>query len=137
MMTFLSRPNLIIAHYCLLCGCDYSTMSSPKDVYLIAYNSFCCLGWTAVWALSVTAVRVALAEGQLPSEALASVYAYENVSVLLYYSQMAALLEIVHALLRLVRSPVLVTAMQVGSRIVALLALVYSSEAQSKCSKLL
>jgi Protein tyrosine phosphatase-like protein, PTPLA len=39
-------------------------------------------------------------------------------------------LEIAHALFRLVRSPVMVTAMQVMSRIVALVAIAYAPAAQ-------
>lgn len=46
--------------------------------------------------------------------------------------QSAAILEIVHAALGLVRSPVFVTTMQVGSRIVALHMLNVSPKAQSK-----
>ena len=46
--------------------------------------------------------------------------------------QCAAILEIVHAAVRLVRSPLFVTTMQVGSRIVALHMVVNSVQAQSE-----
>jgi hypothetical protein len=67
--------------------------------------------------------------------ALASVYGAEGEGVvametLLWYTQGAALMEIAHAALGLVRSPVAVTAMQVMSRIVALVAVVYAPSAQ-------
>ena len=51
---------------------------------------------------------------------------------LLFVTQSAALLEIAHAAVGLVRSPVMVTAMQVFSRIVALVAITFSKDAQSK-----
>jgi very-long-chain (3R)-3-hydroxyacyl-CoA dehydratase len=46
--------------------------------------------------------------------------------------QTAALLEIVHAAMGIVRSPVIVTAMQVSSRIFALVAVLYAPTSQSK-----
>jgi len=92
-----------------------------------------------VWKTAVTTVLTKMSDPEDTSGsfldqlsyALSSVYNAE-MEPLLYYSQMAALLEIVHAFLRLVRSPVLVTAMQVSSRIVALIAIVHASSAQSK-----
>jgi very-long-chain (3R)-3-hydroxyacyl-CoA dehydratase len=66
------------------------------------------------------------------SNALRSIYhSNELFSSVLVMSQCMALLEIVHALIGIVKSPVLVTAMQVMSRIVALVALYYSPNAQS------
>lgn len=76
---------------------------------------------------------VSLAKG-IPEQglidALANVYFADGLAMTLFYAQSAALLEIVHAALGLVRSPVLVTAMQVGSRLVALAAVVLSPQAQ-------
>ena len=109
-----------------------------KDAYLIAYNSLCCVGWAVVFGLAVLSVVTGLREeDKLPlREVLANVYATEGLAQMLIISQTAALLEIVHAAVGLVRSPVLVTAMQVMSRIVALVAVVNSVEAQSKYSVL-
>ena len=50
----------------------------------------------------------------------------------LIVSQLAALLEIVHAAVGIVRSPVMVTTMQVMSRVVVLFAAVFSSTGASK-----
>jgi len=106
-------------------------MSGLKDIYLVTYNSLCCIGWACVWVLAVQSLSTNLSTNSLSVwEALANVY--EPVHQVLFYSQCAALLEIVHAAVRLVRSPVLVTAMQVMSRIVALFALVNSTRAQNQ-----
>ena len=105
---------------------------NPKDVYLVLYNLSCCIGWAGVWLLTV----LSLIE-DVPSigivKALAAVYNEEpNLAELLALVQSAALLEIVHAAIGFVRSPVTVTAMQVMSRIVALFAIYFSPDAQSK-----
>lgn len=55
-----------------------------------------------------------------------------SLATMLTLVQSAAILEIVHAALGLVRSPVFVTMMQVGSRIVALHMINHSPTAQSK-----
>jgi very-long-chain (3R)-3-hydroxyacyl-CoA dehydratase len=98
----------------------------PKNVYLILYNALCCAGWGLVLKLALTTV----VEGG--TDALSNVYATEGLSMFLTYAQSAALLEILHAAVGLVRSPVVVTALQVGSRIAALVAVNASSDAQSK-----
>ena len=103
----------------------------PKEVYLILYNVCACVGWSVVLALALKTLAVGVPQDGL-TEALSNVYATEGLATFLTYSQTAALLEIVHAALGLVRSPVLVTAMQVGSRIVALIAVNGSLAAQSK-----
>jgi very-long-chain (3R)-3-hydroxyacyl-CoA dehydratase len=100
----------------------------PKDMYLILYNVFCCAGWALVLKLALTTV----AQGDSLPDSLASVYSTEGLATLLTYSQSAALLEILHAAVGLVRSPVVVTALQVGSRIAALVAINASEDAQSK-----
>jgi very-long-chain (3R)-3-hydroxyacyl-CoA dehydratase len=98
-------------------------------MYLILYNSLCCAGWATVWALAVQSVVTDTpAKGLL--SALASVYAAPSLAWMLTVSQSAALLEIMHAAAGLVRSPVMVTAMQVMSRIVALVAICFSPAAQ-------
>jgi hypothetical protein len=105
---------------------------SPKDAYLIFYNVLCCVGWALVCKTALQSILSDLGASIGLLDALAEVYYAPNLANLLWYSQLAALLEIVHALLRLVRSPVMVTAMQVGSRIVALVAIAYAPSAQGK-----
>jgi very-long-chain (3R)-3-hydroxyacyl-CoA dehydratase len=99
----------------------------PKEIYLILYNSLCCVGWATVLA---GAVKVLLAGDGSIVESLSNVYA--PVAAMLTYSQSAALLEIMHSAVGLVRSPVVVTAMQVSSRIFALVAIIYSPESQGE-----
>ena len=97
---------------------------SPKDGYLIFYNSACCAGWALVLKLGLGSL--------LSGGALSDVYALEGLASSLTIVQTAALLEIVHAAMGLVRSPVFVTTMQVGSRIAALFAVNNSPAAQGK-----
>ena len=112
-------------------------------MYLIVYNLSCCAGWSLILAAAVQSVAYDAPKDGL-KDALASVYsngeialpAVDSLGDLLFYTQSAALLEIVHAAVGLVRSPVMVTAMQVMSRIVALLAVTYAPTAQSKWHKL-
>ena len=115
----------------------------PKDIYLIIYNLSCCGGWLLILVAAIGSLANDVPKDGL-KEALANVYSNGEVSLqglfsssnsigsLLFYTQSAALLEIVHAAVGLVRSPVVVTAMQVMSRIVALLAVTYSPHSQSK-----
>lgn len=106
-------------------------MGGAKDLYLIAYNGACCAGWAVVWLLAVQTILPS-SEPTLTSfkEALSNVY--DAVHFWLTVSQSAALLEILHSLFGLVRSPVMVTTLQVMSRIVALVAVVYSPDAKSE-----
>lgn len=97
-------------------------------MYLILYNALLCAGWAIVLKMAVT--TVISGEGSL-WESLASVYSTEGLATFLNYSQTAALMEIVHAAVGLVRSPVVVTTLQVGSRIAALWAINESVDAQS------
>lgn len=114
-----------------------------KDAYLILYNNALTVGWAMVWCIAANAVvtgmlmnRNQLQLQQLVTvrlhEVLAQVYAADGLALMLVFSQTAALLEIFHAMTGLVRSPVAVTFMQVMSRIVALVAIVYSESAQCK-----
>jgi very-long-chain (3R)-3-hydroxyacyl-CoA dehydratase len=100
-----------------------------KDAYLIAYNLACCLGWATVWILGVLSLYDSVVvQGLTWLEAATRVY--DAVAFWLQVSQSAAIMEIVHAAVGLVRSPVSVTFLQVMSRIVALVAIVYAPEAQ-------
>ena len=102
------------------------------DLYLIGYNSACCVGWFMVWCMAVYSVATSVTSIDSIPTALANVYFFDSLELFLTISQTAALLEIVHALVGFVRSPVVVTFMQVMSRIVALVAVVYSPAAQSQ-----
>mmetsp|Transcript_25612 Transcript_25612/g.60364 ORF Transcript_25612/g.60364 Transcript_25612/m.60364 type:complete len:760 (+) Transcript_25612:121-2400(+) len=114
----------------------------PKEMYLIAYNLGCCFGWSLLLLASLRSVISGIPEDGL-KESLANVYGNGDMPIqvlsssnpigdLLFFTQSVALLEIAHAVLGLVRSPVVVTAMQVMSRIVALVAVTYSPEAQNQ-----
>ena len=101
---------------------------SPTSIYLILYNILCCAGWATVLALGLQTVINGI---DSPMDALASVYDRDTpLPSFLFYVQSAALLEIVHAGLGFVRSPLFVTTMQVGSRIAALFAIVNSPMSQ-------
>ncbi len=124
-----------------------------KDLYLILYNALCCLGWAYVLALGVpsliTSVSTATSSGTSLVDALkdagANLYfatpstagwsdeSSPSLAFVLTIVQSAAILEVVHAALGLVRSPVFVTMMQVGSRIVALHMVKTCPKAQCKC----
>ncbi|GKY92003.1 hypothetical protein MPSEU_000171900 [Mayamaea pseudoterrestris] len=104
----------------------------PKDAYLILYNFLCCAGWALICKIAVQSIFSDLAANTNVTDALSHVYAASHMAQLLWYTQMAAIMEVVHAMLKLVRSPVLVTAMQVGSRIFALLAVAYAPSAQAQ-----
>jgi very-long-chain (3R)-3-hydroxyacyl-CoA dehydratase len=111
---------------------DPFIIMTPKDMYLIVYNLCCCVGWSTIYAQSILSLVKGIPEDGL-KEALANMYnSTENLADLLFYTQSAAVLEIVHAAVGLVRSPVIVTTMQVASRIWALLAVTYSPNAQCK-----
>jgi hypothetical protein len=103
----------------------------PKEIYLILYNLGACAGWSLTLSLALQTLAKGIPEDGL-KESLANVYAAEGLAMYLTYSQTAALLEILHAALGLVRSPVIVTTMQLMSRIVALVAIVYSPNAQTQ-----
>lgn len=109
-------------------------MMGVKDLYLLAYNGACFVGWLSILVLAVQTVFKGLSGGATTSlsDSLARVYDTPHLALLLTCSQSAALLEILHAALGLVRSPVIVTAMQVSSRIFALVAVTFSAQAQSK-----
>ena len=101
---------------------------SPKDLYLVLYNLGCCLGWAYVLSIGVNTL---ITDG-VSKSSLASIYSQPGLADALTVVQSVALLEIVHAMIGFVRSPVFVTTMQVGSRIAALFAIVNSPEAGGK-----
>lgn len=103
---------------------------SIGTMYLILYNAICCSGWATVLVLAIKTM-VEMGGGATLSDRLCSVYD-GPLPDWLYYVQTAALLEIVHAMVGLVRSPVFVTTMQVGSRIAALNTMLYSPVSQDQ-----
>ena len=132
--------------------------ATSKDIYLIQYNAFCCLGWAYVLALGIPTLvqsiaasmsslssgtsfieALKIAGGELyfatPATAGLAEESSPSLATMLTVVQCAAILEIVHAAVGLVRSPVFVTMMQVGSRIVALHMVTHSPKAQSKSIK--
>jgi len=102
------------------------------DAYLILYNSVACAGWAMVLSLSLLSLRESLSSGAGLFDSLAEVYSYKNVGMVLFYSQSMALLEIAHAALKLAKSPVVPTTLQVMSRIVALYAIHNSENCQNQ-----
>jgi len=101
----------------------------PKEIYLIFYNAACCVGWAYVLAMAVQALVKGIPEDGV-SEALAGIFGLKDMENILTLVQSAALMEIIHAAIGLVRSPVVVTAMQVSSRIFALVAVKYAPTSQ-------
>eukprot|EP00211_Chloroparvula_japonica_P003862 CAMPEP_0119130022 /NCGR_PEP_ID=MMETSP1310-20130426/7527_1 /TAXON_ID=464262 /ORGANISM="Genus nov. species nov., Strain RCC2339" /LENGTH=766 /DNA_ID=CAMNT_0007120489 /DNA_START=63 /DNA_END=2364 /DNA_ORIENTATION=- len=78
--------------------------------YLLAYNLFSCAGWAYILYLAIAE----LSQGGDASTV------WPLVATPLTIVQTAAILEIFHALFRIVRSPVVITTIQVMSRIVVL-----------------
>eukprot|EP01104_Vermistella_antarctica_P005936 TRINITY_DN16682_c0_g1_i1.p1 TRINITY_DN16682_c0_g1~~TRINITY_DN16682_c0_g1_i1.p1 ORF type:complete len:760 (+),score=228.59 TRINITY_DN16682_c0_g1_i1:73-2280(+) len=76
-------------------------------IYLLAYNLASCFGWAYILFLVVKSYQADETASEL----------YEKVGEPLMYVQSAALLEVFHSLLGLVRSPVVTTLMQVASRL--------------------
>mmetsp|Transcript_12615 Transcript_12615/g.17901 ORF Transcript_12615/g.17901 Transcript_12615/m.17901 type:complete len:763 (+) Transcript_12615:74-2362(+) len=107
---------------------------SISNAYLMLYNAVCCAGWATVLHLGLPGVISALLTFDVSAtkEALASLYAVQGLSFVLNIVQTAALLEIVHAAVGLVRSPVVVTTLQVGSRIAAIFCAMNSPNAQTQ-----
>jgi len=102
-----------------------------KETYLLAYNAACAMAWALVLRQAIFSMADDVGEYGVAG-ALARVYATKDLALVLTWAQCAALLEIVHSAIGLVRSPVVVTFMQVSSRIVALFALVNSPESQGE-----
>ena len=107
------------------------TKIGVKEVYLLAYNATCAVAWALVLRLAIQTLMEDIPEHGI-KDALANVYATKELAMLLMWAQLAAILEILHSAVGLVRSPVIVTFMQVSSRVVALFALVNSPNAQGE-----
>lgn len=76
----------------------------------MAFNALSCFGWAYVWWITVNAYLEDLSPADL----------WDRVALPLKITQTAAVLEVLHALFGVVRSPVVTVAMQVASRIVLL-----------------
>lgn len=83
-------------------------------LYLLAYNAALIFGWGYVLFLSGTTFA---------SKGASAVY--EAVEQPLLVAQTAAVLEVLHAMLGIARSPVMVTAMQVSSRLMVVWGVLY------------
>ena len=106
---------------------------APSDLYLIAYNGLCCAGWAQVLIQALNFLYTSYQMDELMI-GLESVF-FSGLADYLIIVQLAALLEIAHAAVGLVRSPVMVTTMQVMSRVVVLFPAVYSSTGASEFQK--
>ena len=84
--------------------------SSTKRTYLIAYNGTCLVLWSIITLRAVLLIPVLLSHDKLHG-------LFEALFPLLKYTQTLALLEIVHAVIGLVRASPVTTAMQVASRV--------------------
>jgi len=97
----------------------------PADYYLVLYNALCAAGWAQVLAQSVNYLSISYQTEELKL-GLESVL-FSGIADYLIVVQLAALLEIVHSAVGLVRSPVFVTTLQVMSRVVVLFPAILSS----------
>jgi len=79
----------------------------PSDIYLFLYNAVQVAGWGSILVKTVTGLLGGLSNEQL----------YQNVETELQIFQTAAVLEIFHIALGLVRSPLATTITQVYSRV--------------------
>ena len=86
---------------------------SVSTLYLALYNCACAIGW----ALCLRGVAGALLAENGGWNGVAAQKAWADIGDVLVIVQTAAALEILHAILRLVRSPVVPTIIQVSSRL--------------------
>lgn len=100
-----------------------NSMVAPSDLYLFSYNAAQVAGWSVVLVKTIICL--------LSGKSFTSTY--EETEVWLDVFQTAAVLEIVHAAIGLVRSPIATTIIQVFSR-VAVLWLVLHPVAEARAS---
>jgi hypothetical protein len=128
--------------------------------YLIAYNVISCLGWLVVLIATLAhlfnlsthpppsrlaqlfnAARTPKPPRWLPTsihplfKRACTTFAVGRVGPIVRFVQTGALLEVLHVLLGMVRSPLVTTAMQVASRIYLVWGVTESFSAVSNCSK--
>ena len=109
------NPSLHLQHIHVRDNHKTTNMSIAK-AYLLAYNASLIAGWSYVLVLA----GAAFAEGGAGA-------VYAAVEIPLLAAQTAACLEVVHAILGIARSPVLVTAMQVSSRLMVVWGVLFIS----------
>ena len=89
---------------------------AAQDMYLAAYNLACMAGWAYVLWLGAREFVSARGGGAQPLSALRGVW--RAVRSPLFVVQWAAVLEVAHAAVGIVPSPVFTTALQVASRVI-------------------
>jgi very-long-chain (3R)-3-hydroxyacyl-CoA dehydratase len=87
-----------------------ASQSSAKQGYLLAYNAVCLVLWSIVTLQAILLIPTLLVHDKLQGLLIA-------LFPLLKFTQTLALLEILHAVFRLVRASPVTTAIQVASRI--------------------
>jgi len=93
---------------------------SPLDFYLFLYNFAQFLGWSAI----LLRMGIHYAEGKSEKDV------WPAIGDLLFYFQWAAVLEVFHALVGLVKSSVSTTVVQVASRVLLTMIATYVPDAQ-------
>jgi len=99
------------------------------DAYLVLYNLANCATWSRVLLIALPSIFACRSPADLLA-ALAALYALPGLASALWWAQFPAVLEVHHAGLGLVRSPLVVTFLQVLSRIAVLIAIRNSPESQ-------
>ena len=97
-----------------------SDATSARNAYLIAYNAILWLGWVAILVGLGTGVLIAKQHETLSDNESIYQALYSRVELLLKISQTAAVLEILHCVVRLVPSSPVLTGFQVCSRLFVL-----------------
>ena len=88
---------------------------SIKSIYLILYNSYQFFGWNLFLILIILNI--------IKSKSIQEIY--DNTHLILEYCQYSAFLEIIHSLLRLVKSNIFATTIQILGRIAIVAILQY------------
>ncbi|WPT18042.1 Very-long-chain [Picochlorum sp. SENEW3] len=88
-----------------------------KQAYLFSYNAALCSGWAYVFIRMVMTCVTAVHSGLSLTSPTTLSLVWESVQVPLKVSQSVAIMEVLHAAFGIVRSPVMITATQVASRL--------------------
>ena len=83
-----------------------------REIYLFTYNAVCIIGWSTIlyyWVLNL-----------IKAEKLDGLSLWKDIEVVLKSTQTLALLEVLHAITGIVRSPVVSTLAQVSTRMFCL-----------------
>jgi very-long-chain (3R)-3-hydroxyacyl-CoA dehydratase len=86
-----------------------------KKIYLLAYNGLLCGSWAVILSKVISAFSIHGAAADSQAWAV-----YSDVAPWLSLCQAAAVMEIVHAMLGIVRTPVATNCLQVGARLIVL-----------------